>query len=114
MLGVAGKDRRFFYAKADYLLIGKDEKNRDIFDKTKVVVRCKSVKKPVAVRYAWARNPLGNVVNGNHSDRMIPVPSFRTDNWDWPEAPFAENKTPEFQEHRNKLREMKRKLEKRK
>ncbi|MBT4400221.1 MAG: hypothetical protein HOD37_12115, partial [Bacteroidetes bacterium] len=56
--------------------------------------------------YAWARNPLGNLVNAVHHERVIPVPSFRTDKWDWPEAPFAENKDPVFQEHREKIRAM--------
>ena len=111
---IAGKNPIFYPAKADYLLIGKDDKNRDLFDKTKIVISCENVKKPIAVRYAWARNPLGNLVNGAHTDRMIPVPSFRTDSWDWPEAPFAENKDLIFQKHREKLRDMKRKIEKRK
>ncbi len=111
---IAGSNQRFYPAQAEYLITGKDDKNKDILDKTKVVISNKSVKKPVSVRYAWARNPLGNLVNDQHNEKTIPVPSFRTDNWDWPEAPFAENNDPVFQEHRNKLREMKRKLEKRK
>jgi len=42
------------------------------------------VKQPVAVRYAWATSPLGNLkVNGKP---WLPVPSFRTDAWDWPES----------------------------
>ena len=70
------------------------------------------VKKPLSVRYAWARNPLGNLVNGPHNERTIAVPSFRTDKWDWPEAPFAENKDPEFLEHRKLLQEAKKRAEK--
>ncbi|MBN1418759.1 MAG: hypothetical protein JXP34_08275, partial [Planctomycetes bacterium] len=36
-----------------------------------------------AVRYAWARSPMGNLkVNGKP---WLPLHSFRTDRWDWPE-----------------------------
>ena len=79
---LAGKDKKFYPAQAEYLITGKDERNRDILDKTTVVLSCKKVNKPVAARYAWARNPLGNLVNGPHNERTIPVPSFRTDDWD--------------------------------
>ena len=59
---------------------------------------------PVAVRYAWARNPLGNLVNGEHHERILPVPSFRTDDWDWPEAPFDSEDQGEFRRHRGEMR----------
>jgi len=46
------------------------------------------VKEPVAVRYAWARSPMGNLkINGKP---WQPVPSFRTDSWDWPEPKLGE------------------------
>jgi sialate O-acetylesterase len=48
------------------------------------------VKNPVAVRYAWAASPMGNLkVNGKP---WQPLHSFRTDQWDWPESedPAAE------------------------
>jgi len=41
-----------------------------------------------AVRYARARNPLGSLVNSAHHERTLPVPSFRTDDWGWDDAPF--------------------------
>ncbi len=53
-------------------------------DYKKVYVSSPLVTKPVAVRYAWARNPMGNLkVNGKD---YLPLHSFRTDDWDWPEA----------------------------
>lgn len=104
---LAGKDQHFYPAEARYLVTGQDERGRDQFDQSQVIVSCNKVKKPVAVRYAWARNPLGNLVNGAHHERIIPVPPFRTDNWDWPEAPFAENKDPEMQAHRSLIQKMK-------
>ena len=105
---IAGINKRFYPANANYLVIGKDERNREIYDRSRILVSSNKVRKPVAVRYAWARNPLGNLVNNSHGERVIPVPSFRTDNWDWPEAPFAENSTEEFQNHRDLIREMQR------
>ncbi|MCD6332366.1 MAG: hypothetical protein J7L89_03750 [Bacteroidales bacterium] len=106
-MAIAGADRHFYPAKAEYLVVGKDDRGRDQSDQSQLVVHCKQVSKPVAVRYAWARNPLGNLVNGEHLEQVIPVPPFRTDQWDWPEAPFAENKAPVFQAHRQKIRDLK-------
>jgi sialate O-acetylesterase len=40
-----------------------------------VVVTARTVKKPVAVRYNWANNPIGNLAN----KESLPADSFRTD-----------------------------------
>ncbi|MHC4567480.1 MAG: hypothetical protein ACYTE3_17180, partial [Planctomycetota bacterium] len=64
------------------------------------------VAKPLAVRYAWARNPIGNAVNSQHHERIIPVPSFRTDDWDWPEAPFKSDGADAEAGHRKRRSEM--------
>jgi len=54
------------------------------FDATKVIVWSPLVKEPTAVRYAWATSPQGNLkVNGKP---WLPLQSFRTDDWDWPES----------------------------
>jgi hypothetical protein len=54
------------------------------FDATKIIVWSPLVKEPAAVRYAWATSPMGNLkVNGKP---WLPLPGFRTDNWDWPES----------------------------
>jgi sialate O-acetylesterase len=54
------------------------------FDTTRIHVWSPLVKDPVAVRYAWGTSPLGNLkVNGKP---WLPLPSFRTDDWDWPES----------------------------
>jgi len=55
------------------------------FDTTKVIVWSPLVEEPVAVRYAWATSPMGNLkVDGKP---WLPLASFRTDEWDWPESP---------------------------
>jgi len=86
---VAGEDRQFFPARVEYAVVGKDDRGRDREDRRILEVYSDLVEKPAAVRYAWARNPLGNLVNGQHHERILPVPSFRTDDWGWPEAPFG-------------------------
>lgn len=55
---------------------------------------------PEEVRYAWVRNFLGNAVNASHYERIIPVPPFRTDGLEYPEAPYEQS---EMEEHKIKL-----------
>ena len=61
---VAGADRKFVSAEAT-------------IDGDQVIVSSKEVKKPVAVRYAWANNPEVNLVNSAD----LPASPFRTDDW---------------------------------
>ncbi len=62
---IAGKDKKFYWADAK---VEGDE----------VVVWSDKVKEPVAVRYAWAANPVCNLYNG----AGLPASPFRTDDWD--------------------------------
>lgn len=64
---IAGSDQVFHNAKARIL------QN----DKTKVEVWSDDVSNPVAVRYAWADNPVCNL----YSNNGLPVTPFRTDDW---------------------------------
>jgi sialate O-acetylesterase len=60
---IAGKDKKFVWAKAK-------------IEKDKVVVWSEDISKPVAVRYAWADNPEGaNLYN----KEGLPASPFRTD-----------------------------------
>jgi sialate O-acetylesterase len=61
---VAGPDHKFHWADA------KIEGNE-------IVVLCKDVTDPIAVRYAWAKNPVCNLYNGAD----LPASPFRTDDW---------------------------------
>ncbi|MEI6714143.1 MAG: sialate O-acetylesterase [Verrucomicrobiota bacterium] len=63
---VCGEDRTWHWAKGKVL--GKD----------KVELTCANVAKPVAVRYAWANNPVCNLTN----TEGLPLTSFRTDDFD--------------------------------
>ncbi|MCP4311534.1 MAG: sialate O-acetylesterase [Bacteroidetes bacterium] len=96
---VADSSGRFYPAWASYFETGEFQRGKPVYDKKRLVVGCPLVPDPVAVRYAWARNPLGNLVNAK--DRIIPIPLFRSDHWDYPEAPYGNQ---EFDAHRERLR----------
>lgn len=61
---IAGSDQKFHWAKA-------------VVKGNQLVVSSPDVANPVAVRYAWANNPVCNFVNG----AGLPASPFRTDNW---------------------------------
>ena len=61
---VAGEDREFHWADAR-------------IEGESVVVNSPNVPRPLAVRYAWAANPIGNLYNG----AALPTAPFRTDTW---------------------------------
>lgn len=65
---IAGEDKKWHWADAK--LVGKD----------KVEVWSDQVSAPVAVRYAWADNPVANL----RSRENLPVIPFRTDDWERP------------------------------
>ena len=62
---VAGKDKKWVWAEAK--IVGEDE----------IVVWSEDVKEPVAVRYAWANDPVCNLYN----KAGLPASPFRTDDW---------------------------------
>lgn len=61
---IAGEDRKFFWA--DARIVGDT-----------VTLSSPEVKEPLAARYAWAANPIGNLVNA----AGLPASPFRTDDW---------------------------------
>jgi sialate O-acetylesterase len=61
---VAGEDKKFYWAKAE-------------IHGNSIVVFSDKVKNPVAVRYAWANNPVCNLAN----EAGLPASPFRTDQW---------------------------------
>lgn len=61
---IAGKDKKFYWAAAR-------------IEGDKVIVSSDKVNAPVAIRYAWADNPVCNLVN----KEGLPTVPFRTDTW---------------------------------
>lgn len=68
---IAGADKKFVWAKARIIPPANGGKADS------VEVWSKDVPEPVAVRYAWADNPVCNLYN----DALLPVTPFRTDDW---------------------------------
>jgi sialate O-acetylesterase len=61
---IAGEDQKFVWGKV-------------VVDGDQVIVSHDSIAVPAAVRYGWASNPIGNLVNG----AGLPASPFRTDDW---------------------------------
>lgn len=101
---IAGEDRHFYPAQAIYVAASRDKAGNDIPDKKKIVIWSDLVPAPQAVRYAWARNPIANVVNDAGNERMIPLPAFRTDTWDYPEAPYSADALEQYGRKMSELR----------
>jgi sialate O-acetylesterase len=81
---LAGADGKYYKAYAESLITKDQGIWGHKYDRTKLFVWSPLVKEPAGVRYAWARSPMGNLkVNGKPS---LPLQSFRTDTWDWPES----------------------------
>lgn len=73
---IAGEDRKFHPAKADFLVTGKDDRGREKKDNKVIVLTSLMVAEPIHYRYAWARNPMGNM-----QDKGIPLATQRSDDW---------------------------------
>jgi sialate O-acetylesterase len=71
---IAGEDRQFHPATAEHQVTGKDQKNQKV-----LVLTSPMVTKPVHYRYAWARNPMGNLQVLGNTD--IPFATQRSDDW---------------------------------
>ncbi|MBT3202577.1 MAG: hypothetical protein HN350_21975 [Phycisphaerales bacterium] len=82
---IAGADRRFQPADADWLITKMDRHNRPQYDRRSVVLTSKHIAKPIHFRYAWGRNPMGNLVRADHT--TIPLATQRSDNWKPEEVP---------------------------
>ena len=68
---VCGEDKVWHYAKGT--IVGKD----------KVEITCNKVEKPIAVRYAWANNPVCNVLSMDG----LPLTPFRSDDFEMSTKP---------------------------
>ncbi len=108
---IASEDRHFYPAAAKWVLKGKDDRGRDQFDRNRLTVSHPLVPNPVAVRHAWARNPLGNGVSNERRVRILPIPGFRTDSWDYPENPLVPHNDPGMGAHRKRMKQLRQRAE---
>ena len=97
---IAGEDRRFQPADADFLVIGTDDRNRPKTDKKAVVLTSPHVSNPIHFRHAWGRNPETNLQRTDHTD--IPFATQRSDDWKMEEVP--ENYSAFIQDNPRRLK----------
>jgi sialate O-acetylesterase len=110
---IAGEDGKFYKAYAAF----QRKKNQGIWDTANksynnnmIYVWSPMVEAPQAVRYGWARSPMGNLkVNGK---AWQPLHSFRTDEWDWPESkdPANNQSKPPYSRKEGRQRAKQRRL----
>ncbi|MEZ5963672.1 MAG: hypothetical protein R3F56_07480 [Planctomycetota bacterium] len=84
---IAGEDRRFQPAEAEWLVTGRGSDNRPQRDRRVLVLRSPHVPAPVHFRYAWGRNPMGNLQSADHND--LPFATQRSDRWPMENVPLG-------------------------
>ncbi len=101
---IAGEDRRFQPAEANWLVTGKDRHNRPQHDRRVVVLSSPHVPQPIHFRYAWGRNPMGNLQAADHND--LPFATQRSDNWKMEEVPekYVWDKSVSPREYQRRLK----------
>jgi sialate O-acetylesterase len=83
---IASEDRRFQPAKAEYQVVGEDPKGNPKKDERVLVLSSPHVSAPVHYRYAWGRNPMGNLKHRYTQDGP-PLATQRSDEWPMNEVP---------------------------
>jgi sialate O-acetylesterase len=111
---IAGKDRRFQPAKAEHLITKKDTRNRPVYDYKKIVLSSPYISEPIHYRYAWGRNPMGNLRLRYKFDSSI-LATQRSDNWKIYEVPFkfgekADRRSFVMARNANRMFDMQRRL----
>ena len=111
---VAGKDKLFQPAKAEHLIIRKDSRNRPVYDYNKIVLSSRYVSKPIHYRYAWGRNPMGNIKPRYNIDSSI-LATQRSDDWKIYEVPVkfgnkADRRTLNQARQANRMFDMERQI----
>jgi sialate O-acetylesterase len=76
---IAGEDMKFHPADIAHLETGKDSRGRPQKDSRVLVLTSPMAPKPIHFRYAWGRNPMGNLQTQGNTD--IPLATQRSDDW---------------------------------
>ncbi len=111
---ISGKDRRFQPAIAEHFVTKKNERNQPVYEYRKVVLTSPYVSEPIHYRYAWGRNPMGNLRMRYRFDSST-LATQRSDKWKIQETPFkfgekADRKSLVKARQANKIFDMKRRL----
>ncbi|MEC7678243.1 MAG: hypothetical protein VX694_03150 [Planctomycetota bacterium] len=84
---IAGVDRRFHPADAEYAVRGKNDRGQVQYDKKRLVLSSQMISEPIHYRYAWGRNPLANLQATGNKD--LPFATQRSDTWVMEEVPLG-------------------------
>jgi sialate O-acetylesterase len=77
---IAGKDGKFQPARASFRVISKSRR-RTTYDTTTLLLTSPLIPEPVHYRYAWGRNPMGNLGFRLRFGVGVPLPTQRSDSW---------------------------------
>ena len=77
---VAGEDMLFQPAEVTHKVLGKNGRNVQ-YDRETLVLKSPLVEKPVHYRYAWGRNPMGDIQRSVRFGNTVMLPTQRSDNW---------------------------------
>jgi sialate O-acetylesterase len=87
---VSGKDKKYQPATAQALVTGKDGKGNPRTDQTILVLSSPHVPQPIHYRYAWGRNPMGNLRAGGNDRIDIAFATQRSDDWGFWDVPYLD------------------------
>ena len=77
---IAGEDMKFQPAMVTHKVIGKNGRTVQ-YDNTTLVLKSDLVRSPVHYRYAWGRNPMGDIQRSVRFGNTVMLPTQRSDNW---------------------------------
>ena len=77
---IAGADMKFQPAEVTHKVLGRNGR-RVQYDKTVLVLKSALVDKPVHYRYAWGRNPMGDIQRSVRFGNRVMLPTQRSDRW---------------------------------
>jgi sialate O-acetylesterase len=87
---VSGADKKYQPATAELLSIGIDSRGRPQHNRKVLVLSSPHVPAPIHYRYAWGRNPMGNLRAEGNDRRHIAFATQRSDDWSYWEVPYLE------------------------
>jgi len=77
---IAGKDKKFQLAEVTHKVVGKRGRKPQ-YDRSTIVLKSPLVDKPVHYRYAWGRNPMGDIQRSVRFGNRVMLATQRSDDW---------------------------------
>lgn len=77
---IAGEHMRFQPADVTHKIVGKSGRKLQ-YDRTVLVLKSALVDRPVHYRYAWGRNPMGDIQRSVRFGNRVMLPTQRSDQW---------------------------------